>query len=257
MKKTTIIFDLDGTLLYTLEDLKDAVNYALRTLGYAEHDLDEMRRYFGNGIRYALEQAEPAAGEEDLDRLVALFKEYYGEHCMDRTRPYDGIMPLLAVLKGQGYRMAIVSNKVDEAVKELAKQFFGEYVTVAIGNRADIRRKPAPDSVLQAMKELGASKEESVYVGDSEVDLATARAAGIPCVTVLWGFREKEFLVEQGAEIFADMALMEREGLSVPETARLLHDLRQAGLNLPEERLDTEGCADEIAAALERAKGVR
>ena len=99
MKKTTIIFDLDGTLLYTLEDLKDAVNYALRTLGYAEHDLDEMRRYFGNGIRYALEQAEPAAGEEDLDRLVALFKEYYGEHCMDRTRPYDGIMPLLAVLK--------------------------------------------------------------------------------------------------------------------------------------------------------------
>ena len=141
---------------------------------------------------------------EDLDRLVALFKEYYGEHCMDRTRPYDGIMPLLAVLKEEGYRMAIVSNKVDEAVKELAKQFFGEYVSVAIGNRADIRRKPAPDSVLQAMKELGASKEESVYVGDSEVDLATARAAGIPCVTVLWGFREKEFLVEQGAEIFAD-----------------------------------------------------
>ena len=180
MKKTTIIFDLDGTLLYTLEDLKDAVNYALRTLGYAEHDLDEMRRYFGNGIRYALEQAEPAAREEDLDRLVALF------------------------MKEEGYRMAIVSNKVDEAVKELAKQFFGEYVTVAIGNRADIRRKPAPDSVLQAMKELGASKEESVYVGDSEVDLATARAAGIPCVTVLWGFREKEFLVEQGAEIFAD-----------------------------------------------------
>jgi phosphoglycolate phosphatase len=119
---------------------------------------------------------------------------------MDRTRPYDGIMPLLAVLKEEGYRMAIVSNKVDEAVKELAKQFFGEYVTVAIGNRADIRRKPAPDSVLQAMKELGASKEESVYVGDSEVDIQTADRAGMDRIIVGWGFRDREDLLRDGAD---------------------------------------------------------
>ncbi len=202
--RRTIVWDLDGTLLYTLEDLKDAVNHALRVRGYAEHSLEEMRRFFGNGIRYAFQQAEPGASEEELEELILLFKEYYSVHCMDRTRPYDGILPMLVELKEQGYGMAIVSNKVDEAVKELAKQFFGDYVTVAIGNRADIRRKPAPDSVLQALKELGVPKEDAVYVGDSEVDLATARAAGIPCVTVLWGFREKDFLMGQGADLFAE-----------------------------------------------------
>ncbi len=202
--KHTVIFDLDGTLLDTLEDLKEAVNYALRTRGYTEHTLEEMRRFFGNGIRYAFQQAEPTLSEEETDALIVLFKEYYGEHSMDRTLPYDGILPLMQTLAEQGYGMAIVSNKVDEAVKALAAHFFGKYVTVAIGNRADIRRKPAPDTVYAALHELGVPKEDAVYIGDSEVDLATARAAGLPCITVLWGFREKSFLIEQGADIFAE-----------------------------------------------------
>ena len=202
--KKAVIFDLDGTLLNTLEDLKDAVNVALREQGYAEHGLDEMQRFFGNGIRYALQQAEPEADDASVDRLIARFKEYYAEHCMDKTRPYDGMLELMKVLKEQGYVMAIVSNKVDEAVKDLAKHFFGEYVNVAIGNSRNIRRKPAPDSVFRALEELGIEKENAVYIGDSEVDLATSRAAGIPCITVLWGFRGKEFLQEQGADCFVE-----------------------------------------------------
>ncbi len=202
--RKTIIFDLDGTLLYTLEDLKEAVNYALRTKGLSEHSLEEMRKFFGNGIRYAFQQAEPSLPDTEIDELIRLFREYYAEHSMDNTVPYDGILPLMKILSEQGCRMAIVSNKVDEAVKDLAKHFFGDYVKVAIGNRADIRRKPAPDSVFAALEEMGAKQEDAVYIGDSEVDLATARAAGLPCITVLWGFREKDFLVEQGADCFAE-----------------------------------------------------
>ena len=200
----TIIFDLDGTLLYTLEDLKDAVNYALRTKGLAEHTLEEMRQFFGNGIRYAFRQAVPELPEAEIDELVSHFKAYYGEHSMDNTMPYEGILPLMQTLAEQGYRMAIVSNKLDEAVKALAEHFFGDYVKVAIGNRADIRRKPAPDMVFAALEELGVPKEDAVYIGDSEVDLATARNSGLPCITVLWGFREKAFLLEEGADCFAE-----------------------------------------------------
>ena len=205
MNPTTVIFDLDGTLLYTLEDLKDAVNYALSEKGYSTHTLDEMRRYFGNGIAYAIKQAEPGLSEEELTELVKLFRSYYGEHCMDKTGPYPGIPELVKKLSEEGYKMAIVSNKVDSAVKELAKQFFPE-ITVAIGERAGIRRKPAPDTVIQAMEELGVTKEESVYIGDSEVDLVTARAAGLPCISVLWGFREKALLEAEGATCFVESA---------------------------------------------------
>ena len=204
MNKNTVIFDLDGTLLYTLEDLKDAVNYALRKKGYGEHQLDEMRRFFGNGIRAALQEAEPEASAEDIDELIRLFKGYYAEHCMDRTHPYDGIPELLSTLSERGYRMAIVSNKVDEAVKTLAAHFFGDTITVAIGNSDRIKRKPAPDTVYAALEELGVPAEDAVYVGDSEVDLLTARAAGLPCITVLWGFREKEFLIREGADCMVE-----------------------------------------------------
>ena len=204
MNKNTVIFDLDGTLLYTLEDLKNAVNYALRKKGYGEHQLDEMRRFFGNGIRAALQEAEPEASAEDIDELIRLFKGYYAEHCMDRTHPYDGIPELLSTLSERGYRMAIVSNKVDEAVKALAAHFFGDTITVAIGNSDRIKRKPAPDTVYAALEELGVPAEDAVYVGDSEVDLLTARAAGLPCITVLWGFREKEFLIREGADCMVE-----------------------------------------------------
>jgi phosphoglycolate phosphatase len=203
MTPTTVIFDMDGTLLSTLEDLKDAVNYALSEKGYDTHTLDEMRRYFGNGIAYAIKQAEPGLSEKELAELVKLFRSYYGEHCMDKTCPYPGIPELVKKLSEDGYKMAIVSNKVDSAVKELAKKFFPE-ITVAIGERTGIRRKPAPDTVIQALEELGVTKEESVYIGDSEVDLATARATGLPCISVLWGFREKSLLEAEGATCFVE-----------------------------------------------------
>ncbi len=203
MKYKAVIFDLDGTLLDTLEDLKNAVNYALNERGIpAQHTVPEMRRFFGNGILYALQQAEPDVSQEELAEVVKVFRGYYEEHCLDNTKPYAGVAELVRELKKQGFLMAIVSNKVDGAVKELAERFFPE-IPVAIGEREGIRRKPAPDTVFQAMKELGVSAEESVYVGDSEVDLATARAAGLPCISVLWGFRDRDLLVETGADCFA------------------------------------------------------
>ena len=203
MKYKAVIFDLDGTLLDTLEDLKNAVNYALNERGIpAQHTVPEMRRFFGNGILYALQQAEPDVSQEELAKVVKVFRGYYEEHCLDNTKPYAGVAELVRELKKQGFLMAIVSNKVDGAVKELAERFFPE-IPVAIGEREGIRRKPAPDTVFQAMKELGVSAEESVYVGDSEVDLATARAAGLPCISVLWGFRDRDLLVETGADCFA------------------------------------------------------
>ena len=203
MKYKAVIFDLDGTLLDTLEDLKNAVNYALNERGIpAQHTVPEMRRFFGNGILYALQQAEPDVSQEELAEVVKVFRGYYEEHCLDNTKPYVGVAELVRELKKQGFLMAIVSNKVDGAVKELAERFFPE-IPVAIGEREGIRRKPAPDTVFQAMKELGVSAEESVYVGDSEVDLATARAAGLPCISVLWGFRDRDLLVETGADCFA------------------------------------------------------
>ena len=210
MKKNTIIFDLDGTLLYTLEDLKAAVNHALILKGYKPRSLEEMRHFFGNGIRYALREAEPEASDEDIAGLVSIFKEYYREHCLDKTCPYKGIPELVSGLAAEGYKLAIVSNKVDMAVKELAEHFFPE-IQVAIGESPEVRRKPAPDTVFTAMKELGASAEDSVYVGDSEVDLATARAAGLPCISVLWGFRDRELLEAEGAECFAETPDMVRE----------------------------------------------
>ena len=203
MKYSTVIFDLDGTLLYTLEDLKNAVNHAFRQKGFGEHTVPEMQRFFGNGVRVAMQKAEPGATDEELDEMVKLFRAYYNEHCLDNTRPYDGIAPLIRELKEKGVKMAIVSNKVDPAVKELAARFFPE-ISVAIGESEGVRRKPAPDTVYQAMKELQADPKETVYIGDSEVDLATARAAGLPCISVLWGFREKELLVSEGADCFVD-----------------------------------------------------
>lgn len=201
MSYQTVIFDLDGTLLYTLEDLKEAVNHAFEQKGFGAHTVEEMRLYFGNGVRRAMQLAEPGASEEELDELVKIFRAYYDQHCLDHTRPYDGIPELIRELDRKGIKMAIVSNKVDSAVKELAARFFPE-IPVAIGEREGIRRKPAPDTVFQAMKELSADPESTVYIGDSEVDLKTARAAGLPCISVLWGFRDKEVLEQEGGELF-------------------------------------------------------
>lgn len=203
-KITTVIFDLDGTLLDTLEDLKNATNFALRQCGMPERTLGEIRRFVGNGVRNLMIRAVPQGEENpEFEHAFAVFKEYYGEHCNDATRAYDGIPELLRELKNMGYAMAIVSNKIDSAVQDLNHRYFPQ-VDVAIGDRENLKRKPEPDSVLLALEKLGRTREEAVYIGDSDVDLATAKNAGLPCISVLWGFRDREFLVECGATIFVE-----------------------------------------------------
>lgn len=207
MKKTTVIFDLDGTLLDTLQDLADAANYALRKEGMPERTIDEVRRFVGNGVRLLMIRAVPGGESNPLfEETFAQFKEYYGEHCNDNTKPYEGMIELLETLKSKGYSVAIVSNKIDFAVKELSALYFKGIVPVAIGEKEGVRRKPAPDTVREALKELGRTAEEAVYVGDSDVDIETAKNADMPCISVLWGFRDREFLEEHGAKRYARTA---------------------------------------------------
>ena len=204
MKKyDTVIFDLDGTLLNTLEDLADAVNFVMREHQYPERTIDEVRRFVGNGIRRLMEQAVPeTVSGDEFEQVFEQFKNYYTEHCQIKTCAYDGIMPLLEDLYEKGYVMAIVSNKNHAAVCELNDIYFKEYIKVAIGQKDGIRKKPAPDTVLQALKELGKEKETAIYVGDSEVDFATAENTGMDCVLVTWGFRTVEELAEFSPTVF-------------------------------------------------------
>ena len=200
----TIIFDMDGTVLNTLDDLTVSVNYVLEKFGMPLRTMEEYRLFFGSGIRRALELATPEGTSDDvIDEMLPVFKEHYDEHCLDKTGPYAGILELMKELKSKGYKMAIVSNKIDSAVKELNERFFSQYVDVAIGEKDGIRRKPAPDTVIQALAELGSSKDAAVYIGDSEVDYQTAVNSGLPCISVLWGFRDKDFLLDIGATTFA------------------------------------------------------
>ena len=201
----TVIFDLDGTLLNTLEDLADAVNFVMRANQYPERTIEEVRHFVGNGIRRLMEQAVPehVIGEE-FERVFEEFKKYYTEHCQNKTCAYEGIMPLLGCLYEKGYAMAIVSNKNHAAVCELNDIYFKEYINVAIGQKDGIRKKPAPDTVIQALKELGKDKEKAIYVGDSEVDFATAKNSGMDCALVTWGFRTVEELAEFSPTAFID-----------------------------------------------------
>ena len=200
-----IVFDMDGTVLDTLEDLATSVNYALERFQLPAREPREYRYYFGNGIRHAIKLAAPEGTPEDvIDGVVEVYREHYNKHCFDKTRPYDGIRELMQELKSRGFRLAIVSNKIDSAVKELNRRFFSDYVDVAIGEREGVRRKPAPDTVLTALEELGCKVEQAIYVGDSEVDCQTAANVGIPCISVLWGFRDKDCLIDAGADIFAE-----------------------------------------------------
>lgn len=196
----TIVFDLDGTLLNTLEDLMDSVNYVMRQYGLPEHSFEEIRTYVGNGAAKLIERAIPkGTGNPDYDGIFAMFREYYQAHCEEKTGPYDQIMDMLAALKQEGYRMAIVSNKPDGAVKLLFDKYFGEYVQSAVGEHPGAEKKPAPDMVLQALEELSSDVSHAVYVGDSEVDLQTAANVPMLCVSVLWGFRTEEELLASGA----------------------------------------------------------
>ena len=195
--KTGILFDLDGTLLDTLEDLLDATNYALAACGHPPRTLPELRRFVGNGAENQIRLSLPEGAQQDVQKVLGIYKPYYTAHCQIKTRPYAGIPEQLAVLK-EKYPIAIVSNKPDSAVKALCVVHFpGIY---ALGETADCPRKPAPDMVFKAMADIGV--EKCVYVGDSEVDVRTARNAGVPCLSVLWGFRDREDMEAVGAEYF-------------------------------------------------------
>lgn len=201
----TIIFDLDGTLLDTLEDLYLSVNHILNKYNFPLRTMDEVRMFVGNGVPKLIERALPKGHEKQVfDLALSDFKEYYGSHCNDNTRPYFAIHESLSYLKSRGYKIAVVSNKVDFATKSLCRDYFGNLVDVAIGQREGIEKKPAPDSVFEAMRIL--NSKSAIYVGDSDVDIMTAKNANLPCISVTWGFRDKELLYKSGGEIFAHNA---------------------------------------------------
>lgn len=199
----TVLFDLDGTLLDTLADLTAAINFTLRRLKLPVRTAEQVRSFVGNGIRNALLLAMGDGSGDRIDEALEIYHRYYGEHSLDQTCPYEGILPLLSRLREEGFQIGIVSNKGNENVKVLAKRFFPQ-TTVAIGEMPEKQRKPAPDLVWEAMRELGTEKESCVYIGDSDVDVFTAQNAGIPCVSVTWGFRSVKELKEAGATVFAD-----------------------------------------------------
>ena len=205
--RNTIIFDLDGTLLDTLDDLTASVNYCMEKFGGPVYDREDVRKKVGNGIYVLMERALPGGRENpSYEECIQAFPLHYEKHMLDHTRPFEGIQKMLEDFSEKGYKMAIVSNKFDAAVKELNRRFFGERIAVAIGEAEarGIRKKPAPDTVFTAMDELGARREECIYVGDSEVDIQTASNAGIPCISVTWGFKTREFLENAGATVLAD-----------------------------------------------------
>ena len=197
-----VLFDLDGTLLDTLGDLTGAVNHILDELGYPGRSAEEVRSYLGNGARELVRLALPHAVEDTvLDEYLEGYKKYYNAHSKIETKPYDGVVELLTELKKRGLRIAVVSNKPDFATKELCREYFGALIDFAIGDRADVERKPSAAPVLLVMNALECGV--AVYVGDSEVDVETARNANIPCVAVTWGFRDRDVLEDAGAEYFA------------------------------------------------------
>ena len=218
-----VIFDLDGTLLNTLGDLHAAVNHALREMGFPERTMDEVRRFIGNGVVRLMERATPD-GTDDLTnaKCLYIFREYYLQHMNDTTAPYEGITGMLERLKEKGIKTAVVSNKLHSAVVGLCEETFPGLIDVALGVNVEEERKPAPVNVFRAMSELNAecrvqnaefcgyrsaakhTKLYTIYIGDSEVDVQTAKNAGLECIGVTWGFRDREFLMFHGARVFID-----------------------------------------------------
>lgn len=214
MAYQTILFDLDGTLLDTLEDLADAVNHILERHRCPQRTLDEVRLFVGNGLGMLMRRSLPAQYSQTVSDLLAEeLRTYYTAHSRIKTVPYAGVRELLETLHAAGAKVAVVSNKADEAVGELCSFYFPGLVDAAVGETAGRRPKPAPDAVELALERLHVDKTDAVYVGDSQVDLDTAKAAGLPCIAVTWGFRSREDLVKAGAETLAD---------SVEELSRLL-----------------------------------
>lgn len=204
MNKNILIFDLDGTLLNTIEDLANSTNYALNTLGYPQKTVEQVRNYVGNGVAKLIERAIPnGRANRDFEQCLEIFKENYSKNMYNKTAPYDGIIEMLKQLRINGYKVAVVSNKFDAAVKELCKKYFPDMIDVAIGENeaGGIKKKPAPDTVSKALKELNGKTSDAIYLGDSEVDIQTAQNSNMPCISVTWGFKDKDFLIQHGAKI--------------------------------------------------------
>ena len=203
MKYKLAIFDLDGTLLDTLDDLADSLAHTLAAANLPPRTRDETRRFVGNGIHKLIERAVPAGSPDALiDNIEREFRGYYKLHCADKTKPYDGIIELIERLRANGCKTAVVSNKGDFAVQELAVRYFSGLLDCAVGERAGVRTKPAPDSVNAVLEQLRVDRADAVYIGDSDVDIDTAKNAGMDSISVLWGFRSREFLTEHGAMRF-------------------------------------------------------
>lgn len=203
MSYDVYVFDLDGTLLDTLRDLTASVNHALRWAGMPERTIEEVRWFVGNGVKKLMERAVPEGTDNPrFAEVYQEFRDHYLHHGLDTTEPYPGIMEMLRALKDEGKQIAVVSNKFYKATEELCSHFFAGLVDVAIGEREDIRKKPAPDTVEEALRRLKAGCSHAVYVGDSDVDIQTAMNSGLPCISVLWGFRDKDFLLAHGATTF-------------------------------------------------------
>ncbi|MGN0513491.1 MAG: HAD family hydrolase [Lachnospiraceae bacterium] len=207
MKYKLFIFDLDGTILDTLDDLSDSVNYALSVVGFPARTVDEVRVFVGNGIRKLIERAVPmGTPKEKTDMVFEKFKEYYGKNCANKTRPYKGIREMLLKLKNAGIKIAVLSNKADFAVKILCDKYFNDMFDAAYGAREGVNKKPSPDAVFEILNELGIDKKDAVYVGDSEVDIETANNAGMDMIIVDWGFRERALLEQKGAGVIVSAA---------------------------------------------------
>ncbi len=199
----TIVFDLDGTLLDSLTDLANSINAALQKHGLPQHTLAEVRQFVGNGIGKLAERAVADGTENPLyEAVLADTKAFYAQKCRENTSPYPGILPLLKALREKGFQLAVVSNKPDAQVKKLCSDFFGGLIAEAFGQQSGVLLKPAPDSLLRVMDDLHSSKEDTVYVGDSDVDIQTAANAGVPCISVLWGFRDYPVLKAAGGTVF-------------------------------------------------------
>ena len=205
MKYKAVLFDMDGTVLDTLGDLAAAVNHTLREFSMPERSIAEVAAALSNGAAYLIAHTVPAGTPKELtDKVLAAYAPYYDAHCDILTGPYDGIVPLMEKLRDRGVKLAVISNKQDTAVKPLAEKYFPGLLEIAVGESAEVRRKPNPDAVLAALCHIGVEREDAIYVGDTEVDLQTARNAGMECASVDWGFRTREQLVEIGAEHIFD-----------------------------------------------------
>ena len=214
--KQVIIFDLDGTLLNTLYDLYLSFNYAIDRFGYPKRTLEEIKSFVGNGVKRALELSLPEKIDDNkLSEILNVFKEYYTEHMYNNTKSYDGIVDMLEKLKKKGYVLAVLSNKYDKAVKGLCKKYFGDLIEISLGEGNGIRKKPYSDGVFKILDDINMSESHDdktvfsdkvnvIYIGDSEVDIQTAKNAGIYCISVLWGFKSREFLEQNGGKVYAE-----------------------------------------------------